>query len=114
MSRLTRLAAGAAMAATRPTARLCWHRSTKRLLLWAMRRHSCGGRSARHPCHIGSLEYQMSHQSQEAARASPELQICNSTSHDEARLRCAALLPSPEEMWDPGSGAQMSAPSSSS
>jgi len=37
MSMLTTSAAGAATANTTATARVCWHRSTKRLLRWAMR-----------------------------------------------------------------------------
>jgi hypothetical protein len=40
MSRVVRFAAGAATAATSPKARLCWHRSTNRLLFSGMTRHS--------------------------------------------------------------------------
>src|SRR6476619_2376051 len=71
MSRVTRLAAGAAMATTTAKARLCWHRSTKRLLFSGIARYSCGSRD--------SHEYQMSQQPQGSARASKELQSCNSS-----------------------------------
>ena len=54
MSSVMTPAAGAAIAATSPNARLCWHRSTNRLLFSAMRRCSWDD--------LGSHEHQMSHQ----------------------------------------------------
>src|SRR6478735_4237380 len=62
MSRVTVFAAGAAIATTTASARLCWHRSTKRLLFSGIARYSCGSRD--------SHEYQMSQQPQGRARAS--------------------------------------------
>src|SRR5690349_922329 len=62
MSRVTVFTAGAAIATTTASARLCWHRSTKRLLFSGIARYSCGSRD--------SHEYQMSQQPQRRARAS--------------------------------------------